>query len=146
MPRNARPANGDSGTYPLTPKALSAARGSRSDGSLAFGTFIVSTTLDKPDPSTRKFIRSYVMRGKNRRRPRQRSSVGGEARNNPDQSGSRLTPPPATEARHPWVLVPASSLLSDFSLLGFGDELKPYMRNLIYRGPSSVSQSSLTLS
>lgn len=79
------------------------------------------------------------MRGKNRRRPRRRSSGGGEAPPSSGPSGSQLPPPPITEERDPWVLVPASNFFSEFSLLGFGDELKPYMRNLIYRGPSLLS-------
>lgn len=139
MPRNTRPPSGDSGTYPLTPLRLSAARVSHYADRSAFGSFIISTTLDKPDPKTRKFIRSYVMRGKNRRRPQRRSSVGHESPCSPGRSGSRLPPPSDSTDRDPWVLVPASKFFSEFSLLGFGDELKPYMKDLIYRGGSPVS-------
>lgn len=83
----------------------------------AFGSFIVSSTLKNPGPATCKFIRSYVMRGKNRRRPR--------------------LPVPKASRDPGWITMPSHAVYDQFSLLGFGDDLALYMKNLIYQDTGS---------
>ncbi|MBE3050109.1 hypothetical protein IMZ48_47950 [Candidatus Bathyarchaeota archaeon] len=104
----------------------------------AFGSFIVSSTLDKPDPTTRKFIRSYVMRGKNRRRPRGRGAAGNDLSVVPQQR------PPLSKALggQVWVTLPPRAFYNQISLLGFGDDLAPYMKHLIYQGTESQPRAT----
>lgn len=100
-----------------------------------FGNFIVSNSLDKLDPKTRKFIRSYVMRGKNKRRPNlRRGSINDNVVTR--QKSREHQPPQSTELSNDqaWIIVPQQNFFNQFSLLGFGDDLKPYMRLLIHQG------------
>ena len=108
--------------------------------------FIVSTSLAKPDPTTRRFIRSHVMRGKN----------AGKFRNDRLKSGSQTdpnrksavvqatyTPGAWHEANDAevatttgWTLITPHRIASELSLQGYGGEMQPYVLKLIHRGRS----------
>ncbi|KAK4244159.1 hypothetical protein C7999DRAFT_44144 [Corynascus novoguineensis] len=86
--------------------------------------FIISTSPTKPDPETRRRIRSHVMRGKN----------AGKFRN-PKNWTSRPLDPSSNSEPQRWTLVTPSRVFSELLGYGFGGDvhMKPYMRLLIYR-------------
>jgi hypothetical protein len=60
--------------------------------------FIVSSSLDKPDPNVRQVIRSHVMRGKNRRKrasdfPKLRSWINQETSQHPQLESAAVPAP-----------------------------------------------------
>ncbi|SPO04195.1 uncharacterized protein DNG_06878 [Cephalotrichum gorgonifer] len=112
----------------------------------AFGSFIVSTTLEKPDATTRKFIRSYVMRGKNRRRPTRKNARGNKPSPEKDM-GMPLGPSSRSDFSQDseLVIMPMQKVMSDSFYLGFGNALKPYMRELIYRAFTIVKPATYTV-
>lgn len=60
--------------------------------------FIVSSSLDKPDPNARQTIRSHVMRGKNRRKrasdfPKLRSWINQETSQDPQLESAAVPVP-----------------------------------------------------
>lgn len=88
--------------------------------------FIVSTSLDKPDAGTRKFIRSHVMRGKNTRKAKQdKAMIHG--------TQVQQKKPPKNEDVY-WLLLPPKKISSELALFGYVEEMKPYMLDLIYKG------------
>jgi hypothetical protein len=105
----------------------------------AFDPFIVTTSLDKTDAETRKFIRSHVMRGKNKGKSMPRK---GKKSRSPD---SDTTPQssPASLVQHEdsgwehWQLVSPRKVASELSLFRYTQELNPSMKELIFRGSSS---------
>lgn len=115
---------------------------------LAFRPFIVTTSLDKTDDVTRKLIRSHVMRGKNKGKPRPRKAQTrrpGETGETPDSAA--LTQPTSSEDKPSsteepelscdngaWKMTPPRKIASELSLFRYTMELNPSMRELIYRG------------
>lgn len=98
-------------------------------------TWIVSTSLDKPDEQTRRFIRSHVMRGKNTRVCRRsRRMVGPKAYDRQDKPVER--PGPAGDKA--WVVTTPHRVASEIELFGLDIELRPYMLDLIHRGMFST--------
>ncbi|KAK3290840.1 uncharacterized protein B0H64DRAFT_427390 [Chaetomium fimeti] len=104
--------------------------------------FIVTTSLAKPDPTTRRFIRSHVMRGKNAGKfrnehimqglqtgPKRRSAVGQATRT----PGARHEGDEAEESVDGWTLVTPHRIASELSLQGYGGEMQPYVLRLIHR-------------
>lgn len=80
--------------------------------------WIVSTTVDKPDPATRKRIRSQVMRGKNTRTIRRHKEAEMD-----EGSG------------HPWLLTAPRKIASEMALFGFNSESLPgYQTEMLYKG------------
>lgn len=103
--------------------------------------FIVTTTLAgiKPDASSRRFIRSHVMRGKNRRSDNRRSppaALGSWI--NGDQSPDYQTPEPAYSSQSlvqihspaPLRIYPQVTAI-DMSSLPFAADMEPYMVELL---------------
>ncbi|KAI5467777.1 hypothetical protein BGZ63DRAFT_35931 [Mariannaea sp. PMI_226] len=106
---------------------------------LAAGPFIISTSLQKPDAETRKFIRSHVMRGKNTRKSRRAKEPAQQ------QNVSRTC---SSEQQHEnlcWTLVQPRKIASEISLFDYVDDMKPYMLDLIYKAFVLVKPSTHTL-
>ena len=92
------------------------------------GGWIVSTSLDKPDPTTRRLIRSHVMRGKNTREDRkQRRQVKKKA------SGFEIVLESPNDDPE-WHITTPRKIASEISTFGYGFEVQPYMEELVYRG------------
>ena len=132
MPRDSSRDAGP-GAPPLTPIRHSRP-GLGANAFAGFGTFIVSNNLEKPDAQTRRFIRSYVMRGKNRRRPKGRRATDGEAAAKRNVLASQ--PPASNESLDcsGWIALPPQKFYTELSFLGFGDDIQPYMKVLIHKG------------
>lgn len=96
--------------------------------------FIISTTSEKPSASTRKFIRSHVMRGKNTR-----SDVRARRRARLEESILSLhtaQEKSSEEEEVEWTLKSPRNITSELFLYAYGylDDMKPYMIDLIQRG------------
>lgn len=113
----------------------------------ASGLFIVSTSLDKPDKETRKFIRSHVMRGKNTRKSRRTKelvqhsdSVAQDNSQNAIIQG--LQTEKSQHERKEWSLMSPRMIASEIQLYGYVEEIRPYMMDLIRKGMlSDIPQS-----
>lgn len=92
------------------------------------GGWIVSTSLDKPDPKTRRLIRSHVMRGKNTREDRK---VRKQAKKRASGSDTSLESPNEDPE---WVMTSPRKVASEISTFGYGFNMMPYMEELVYRG------------
>lgn len=104
-----------------------------------FDPFIVSTSLDKPDGETRKFIRSHVMRGKNTRRSKRTKALAQRV----EQPGDQWAPKEREQGEEQevredqeWILTTPRKIASELSLFGYVTDIKPYMLDLIARGIS----------
>ncbi|KAH6844516.1 hypothetical protein B0I37DRAFT_342938 [Chaetomium sp. MPI-CAGE-AT-0009] len=118
--------------------------------------FIVTTSLAKPDPTTRRFIRSHVMRGKNtgkfrNEHVRQGPQTGPNRRSAVAQAA--YTPgarPDGDEAEAKtedgWTLVTPHRIASELSLQGYGGEMQPYVLRLIHRALTVVKPEIYAMS
>lgn len=86
--------------------------------------FILNPSTGTIDSSTRKAIRSHVMRGKNKRKQDQRR---------PDTLTERSFKVESGEPE-PWVLTSPRAVASELSLFGYVEDLKPYMLKLFHQG------------
>ena len=87
--------------------------------------FIVITSAagsQQPDAATRRYIRSHVMRGKNRKRPRHESSPAGSWIN-----GQLPTEP------HPAIPKVPRCLGTDVAFLQYAEDLSPAMQELVFQ-------------
>ncbi|KAH6649230.1 hypothetical protein F5144DRAFT_500195 [Chaetomium tenue] len=110
--------------------------------------FIVSTSLAKPDPTTRRFIRSHVMRGKNAgkfRNDRLRSGPQAGPKRKGAVAQATYTPGAWQEADdaeasavNGWKPVTPHRIASELSLHGYGGEMQPYVIKLIHRALTVV--------
>ncbi|EAQ91790.1 predicted protein [Chaetomium globosum CBS 148.51] len=110
--------------------------------------FIVSTSLAKPDATTRRFIRSHVMRGKNAgkfRTDRIRSGPQAGLKRKGAVAQATYTPGAWQEADdaeatavNGWKVVTPHRIASELSLLGYGGEMQPYVIKLIHRALTVV--------
>ncbi|SPN99275.1 uncharacterized protein DNG_02312 [Cephalotrichum gorgonifer] len=109
--------------------------------------FIVSTTPGKPDPATRKFIRSHVMRGKNLGKLRPRKGHGKQRRNEKSVPARAEEAAGAAPDHGAAVFVPAAPrrIASELSAYRYVVDIKPYMFNLIYRALTLIKPSTFTL-
>ena len=113
---------------------------SRSSVDPGLDPFIIATSLAKPDPKTRKFIRSHVMRGKNAGKFRPKCSPGWQAASPKDRMVVRRPPTSrpgggaAGAGVEGWALITPQRIVSELSLLGFGGDMQPYVLRLVYRG------------
>jgi hypothetical protein len=97
--------------------------------------FVVSGSLEKPDPELRKFIRSHVMQGKNRgrklpsrkkKKPRVDQELSASSASPGDLHESLL--PPTVTASSPVSTISATlprSFGSGMSTISFADNLEP---------------------
>ncbi|KAK7433157.1 hypothetical protein QQZ08_000088 [Neonectria magnoliae] len=118
------------------------------DPGLASGPFIVATSLEKPDPETRKLIRSHVMRGKNTRKSKRTKELRQQGEPVALDDSLRCQGPRADGdhcEEQEWALVSPHKVASELSLFGYVDEMKPYMLNLIHRAFTIVKPSTYTL-
>ncbi|KAF7562841.1 hypothetical protein G7046_g1284 [Stylonectria norvegica] len=99
--------------------------------------FIITTSLDKPDPKTRKFIRSHVMRGKNTRRARFIKQL---AREDAEQSPRALE---VQAIMKRWIPTHPRKVASE--LFGLDALTTPYMHDLIYRAFAIIVPSTYTI-
>ncbi|KAL2194216.1 hypothetical protein P885DRAFT_43506, partial [Corynascus similis CBS 632.67] len=117
--------------------------------------FIISTSPTKPDPETRRRIRSHVMRGKNAgkfRNPKNCTSrpldpsSNSEPRPRNSSCETKRKPNEAKTAER-WALVTPSKVFSELLGYGFGGDvhMKPYMRVLIYRAFTIVKPATYGL-
>ncbi|KAK0619620.1 hypothetical protein B0T14DRAFT_566449 [Immersiella caudata] len=120
------------------------ARGARADKSApAFDPFIVTTSLDKTDAETRKFIRSHVMRGKNKGKLMPRKGKKSRALDSdatPQSSPASLVQHEDPGWEH-WQLVSPRKVASELSLFRYTQELSPPMKELIFRAFTVVKPS-----
>jgi hypothetical protein len=92
--------------------------------------FIVSTSTEKANTATRRVIRRYVMRGKNRRMPK------GSSRLKP---GSWINGETDHEARRAEGHIPnPESAGTGVFMIRFADDMQPYMMDLIFKCEFSV--------
>lgn len=107
--------------------------------------FIVSTSLAKPDPRTRRFTRSHVMRGKNVGKFRddkkwaelpKKLSTKGQAFEAESMSKVICQEKQDDEAARTegWALVSPRKVASELFMLGLGGDMEPYVLELIHRG------------
>lgn len=97
----------------------------------AFGNFIVTTSLGKEDPETRKLIRSHVMRGKNKGKKmprRSKCTVPGAA------SGSTPQSRDLGHEDREWALFPPRKIATELAMFGPTAHLDPSMQRLIHQG------------
>ncbi|KAF5009788.1 hypothetical protein FDECE_4024 [Fusarium decemcellulare] len=94
--------------------------------------WIVSTSIDKPDPRTRRIIRSQAMRGRNTRADRQARA---RARSQRDEALFRRRED--ADAQQPALPIPRK-IASELALDRYGFEMKPYMLDLMYQGFNTV--------
>ncbi|KAF4466207.1 hypothetical protein FALBO_6944 [Fusarium albosuccineum] len=95
-------------------------------------TWIVSTSIDKPDPRTRRIIRSKAMRGRNTRADRQ---AWARARSQRDEA--LFCQRADAHAQQPALPIPRK-IASELALDRYGFEMKPYMLDLMYQGFNTV--------
>lgn len=90
---------------------------------------VVTTSSAKLDPATRKQVRSYVMRGKNRKRPKAlpSSAALGSWINGPPDADSH----PDAQTASPQTIPPRVG--HDMTHISFADDMKPYMLESTYR-------------
>jgi len=107
--------------------------------------FIITTSLAKPDPKTRKLIRSHVMRGKNAGRFRPKIHCEGLQEKPPlvaDKATGCMSRPQRllrnTAESEGWALITPRKIASELLLFGFSSDMQPYVLGLVYRGMSSV--------
>jgi len=111
----------------------------------AFDPFIVATSLDKADSATRKFIRSHVMRGKNKGKsmPRKGKTQCGADTDLPSQRSDQTDANMNTDEprnvelvweKGVWPLTTPRKVAAELSLFRYTADLTPPMRELIYRG------------
>jgi len=106
---------------------------------VAFGNFIVTTSLGKEDPETRKLIRSHVMRGKNKgkKMPRKiKSSHACTTVSDPEAtSGSTRQNGPRNYSQEDreWALYPPRKIATELALFGPTTHLDPSMQRLIHQ-------------
>lgn len=115
---------------------------------LGFAPFIVSTSLDKPDPMTRKFIRSHVMRGKNAGKSRRRQGQPALTAAESEKSG-RVRHPASPDKgetcgkeKETWALMSPRKIASELTLYRYAETVKPYMFDLIFQGNISAPSST----
>lgn len=87
------------------------------------------------------------MRGKNKKRPKNQGVIDNQKQEeNPVTDTNILSGTPLNDQE--WVVVPSQKFYNEFSMLGFGDDLQPYMKGLIHQGrvtepvPKSGSEQS----
>jgi hypothetical protein len=128
--------------------------------------FVVSTGVEKPNPELRKFIRSHVMLGKNRRKtypPRKRKPKGGQdvassisdaslaVASGPDRD---LVGPSVSSAMASHPVLPVAvprKFGSDVSTIPFADAVEPGTVDVVLRCESfpaivSVTQTTHSMS
>lgn len=114
--------------------------------------FIVITSLDKQeqDQSTRRLIRSHVMRGKNTRADRRARAEAKAAKINSSRAKPDFDSPPTSlslsssaseqdSCSDVSVSIPAiipRKIAPELALERYAFEMKPYMVDLMYRGMS----------
>jgi len=91
--------------------------------------FIVSTSMEKPTTATRSFIRSHVMRGKNRRVPKSSGLKPGSWIIGQNHSNSREIATNIIKFPNPRFEFAGSGL----SVTEFADNMQPYMLDLVYK-------------
>ncbi|TGJ84806.1 hypothetical protein E0Z10_g3966 [Xylaria hypoxylon] len=106
------------------------------------GVWIVNTTPDKPDQSTRKLIRSHVMRGKNTRAARRAKEPIQYSEWVTHAHGQHVGMLGASEG---WVPSTPRKVASELASFGFTIELKPYMVDLLYRAFTTIKPSAYTI-
>ncbi|KAH7151901.1 hypothetical protein B0J13DRAFT_251043 [Dactylonectria estremocensis] len=115
----------------------------------ASGLFIVSTSLDKPDKETRKFIRSHVMRGKNTRKSKRTKELAKQPNDLVQDASENTTPQGLSErgqhGRTQWILMPPQKIASELRLFGYVEEMRPYMIDLIKRAFTIIKPSTYTI-
>ncbi|KAH7161360.1 hypothetical protein EDB81DRAFT_784556 [Dactylonectria macrodidyma] len=113
------------------------------------GLFIVSTSLDKPDKETRKFIRSHVMRGKNTRKSKRTKEVANQfdslVQDASEDTTSRGLLDRGQHGATEWILMPPQKVASELRLYGFAEEMRPYMLDLIQKAFTIVKPSTYTI-
>lgn len=98
--------------------------------------FIISTSLDKPDATARKSIRSHVMRGKNRRKQPAKLKPGSWI----NREGARdKSESEDAERRLAVSLAPPRPLCSDLQTIHYREQMQPYMYCHIFKCESSLS-------
>lgn len=91
--------------------------------------FIISAPSGKPDANSRKLIRSYVMRGKNSRKPVAKLNAGSWINGRIAQSGaSELT------KKIPGAVLPRiRPLCPELKAHQFPDHMQPHMLDLVFK-------------
>ncbi|KAL2015673.1 hypothetical protein VTK56DRAFT_5030 [Thermocarpiscus australiensis] len=101
--------------------------------------FIITTSLAKPDPKTRRLIRSHVMRGKNVGKFRNSNTWRASHCQSP---GDQVLVPPCEG----WEVVTPPKIASRLSLYAFGKEgNEPYVADLVYRAFTIVKPATYAL-
>ncbi|KAM5342165.1 hypothetical protein ACJ41O_015196 [Fusarium nematophilum] len=114
-----------------------------------FNAFIVSTSLDKPDPQIRRSIRSHVMRGRNTRADRRaRAQAQAQAQAQREDAAAPVSSKASNEREHEslvcqradgeWALPTPHKIASELSLARYPFEMKPYMLDLMYQAFTTV--------
>lgn len=116
----------------------------------ASGLFIVSTSLDKPDKETRKFIRSHVMRGKNTRKSRHTKELVQHSesvtQDNSQNTGIQgLETEKSQHERNQWSLMSPGMIASEIQLYGYVEEIRPYMMDLIRKAFTIIKPATYTI-
>ena len=110
--------------------------------------FIVTTTLDKTDADTRKFIRSHVMRGKNKGKTRSTKANKQASPLSSTVSEDDHSPPEpkTTESKgKAWVPPRPRMVATDMDLCEITSALGPNMKDLISKGmPGTAPSPTLT--
>ena len=106
---------------------------------MPFDPFIVtSSSTGKATPKTRRLIRSYVMRGKNTKKPRPKRVLAPLLPRGGVSQELIVRPTVGAQGQDPqekqWILAPPRRVASELSMYEFTIELTPPMRELLYRG------------
>ncbi|KAH8671730.1 hypothetical protein BX600DRAFT_510390 [Xylariales sp. PMI_506] len=114
--------------------------------------FILATSLEKPDPKTRKLIRSHVMRGRNTRQARRarRSQLDQvDQVNNHHSKTMQVKIPQRVDGkeREPtgWVAISPRRVASELALIGIEFDLNEHSVMLIHRAFTVVKPALYTM-
>jgi len=139
--------NQPSGTARIRKRSAATFSSPAQAGPPAHDPFIVTTSAAKPDEASRKFIRSHVMRGKNRRKRNQvvRHTLPGSWINDMERPVEQAASPPGQLEDLQLALASVTSrgislplsipprVGAEFSLLRFADEMKPHRVELVVK-------------